>query len=302
MKKTIAFAILMMLFSCGKQAEKQTKKKQVKIPDNKLVVTTVNYPLYYFADRIGGDLLDLIYVIPENVDPAYWEPKEDDLKIYQESDLILDNGVGYAGWINKVSLPSSKIVNTTKSVKDELIKSSNKVSHSHGPEGEHEHDTFQIITWLNFKIALAQAEIIRDVFKQKLPEREKELEENFILLKNDLQALDEKMTKKALDLKPKNIIASHPVYQYLSKGYGLHIHSVHFDPDKYPSEKQWKILPKQMSVKRPNVMLWEGRPLEETAKKLKQFNIEIVVFETCANNPLNGDFLSVMNNNIDGLN
>ena len=37
----------------------------------KLVIYTVNYPLAYFAERIGGDLVAVHFPAPEDVDPAF---------------------------------------------------------------------------------------------------------------------------------------------------------------------------------------------------------------------------------------
>ena len=39
-----------------------------------LVVYTVNYPLAYFAERIGGEAVEVHFPAPPDEDPAYWEP------------------------------------------------------------------------------------------------------------------------------------------------------------------------------------------------------------------------------------
>jgi zinc transport system substrate-binding protein len=44
-------------------------------------------------------------------------------------------------------------------------------------------------------------------------------------------------------------------------------------------------------------MLWEGPPLEETARRLKSLGIESIVFDPCGNTPEEGDFLTVMDKN-----
>ena len=41
--------------------------------ENKLIVYTVNYPLYYFAERIGGEYIQVVLPAPPDVDPAFWE-------------------------------------------------------------------------------------------------------------------------------------------------------------------------------------------------------------------------------------
>jgi hypothetical protein len=42
--------------------------------EEKLTIYTVNYPLTYFAERIGGDLVSVVFPAPPDVDPAFWVP------------------------------------------------------------------------------------------------------------------------------------------------------------------------------------------------------------------------------------
>ena len=58
-----------------------------------LSVYTVNYPLQYLAERIGGDLVEVIFPAPDDVDPAYWAPSPEEIAGYQQADLILLNGM-----------------------------------------------------------------------------------------------------------------------------------------------------------------------------------------------------------------
>jgi zinc transport system substrate-binding protein len=76
----------------------------------------VNYPLKYFAERIGGDHVRVEFPAPADVDPAYWNPALAGISAFQKADLILLNGAGYAKWIAKVSLPRSKIVDKLKTL------------------------------------------------------------------------------------------------------------------------------------------------------------------------------------------
>ena len=64
---------------------------------------------------------------------------------------------GYAKWINKVSLPRSKLVNTSKKFTDRYIRTEGAVTHSHGPKGEHAHEDVAFTTWIDFNLAAKQA-------------------------------------------------------------------------------------------------------------------------------------------------
>ncbi len=297
MRKVILILLLAAVsFACGR---KTTDKKDAL--QGELSVITVNYPLYYFTDKIAGDLVNLQYIIPGDVDPAYWVPNEKELGIYQSADIIIVNGGNYAKWIENVSLPSRRIVNTAASFENELISLNNLTPHNHGPDGEHEHSGYAFTTWLNFKFALKQAESIRAILVNKLPNKTEQLNENFEVLKSELENLDREMSALGPQHRENNLLASHPVYQYLSEEYGLTLHSVHFESSEIPSEEQWETLIQLANDSRANLMLWEDSPLEEVGSKLLEADIQVVVFNPCGNRPDSGDFATVMKQNINNL-
>ena len=104
-----------------------------------------------------------------------------------------------------------------------------------------------------------------------------------------------------MELNEINTLGSHPVYQYLSKAYQLNMTSVHFEPKEFPTKKQWEELDNLFADKKVMFMLWEDNPSGETILELKKRNMESVIFNPCGNKPAEGDFLSVMNDNINNL-
>ena len=132
-----------------------------------LNVYVVNYPLKYFAERIGGDHVKVEFPVSADVDPAYWNPDLADISAYQKADLILLNGAGYAKWMAKVSLPRSKIVDTSRQFKDRYITTKEVMTHSHGAAGEHAHEDLAFTTWLDFELAARQAKAIAEAIWPK---------------------------------------------------------------------------------------------------------------------------------------
>ncbi len=131
----------------------------------------VNYPLAYFAERIGSDLIDLQFLPgTSDGDPAFWEPGDADVAAMQKADLILVNGATYAKWQEKVSLPESILVDTSKDFAGEFIKTESNVTHRHGMDGEHSHAGTAFTTWMDFQQAIWQAEAVRDALIELLPE------------------------------------------------------------------------------------------------------------------------------------
>ena len=298
MKKLLIpmIAFLFVLISC----ENRQSQQKEDTANKKLEVFAVNYPLFYFAERIGGEHIELLNVIPANVDPAYWVPMQS-LEEIQNTDLILANGANYAKWMERVSLPSSKIVNTTAAFSDKYIKIEEGTTHSHGAGGDHVHYGYAFTTWLDFEIAIGQAEAIKNALTAKRPQHKEIFNTNFIALKAELKQLDDMMLSVAEKFKDQNLFVSHPVYQYLGKAYDLQIISEHWEPGEMPTENQWSAFKHNLDLHPANLMLWEGEPSDELKVRLKDAKVTTVLFNPCSNQPVKGDFLSTMKQNISNL-
>ncbi|MFC1833948.1 metal ABC transporter substrate-binding protein [Thermodesulfobacteriota bacterium] len=266
-----------------------------------LTVYVVNYPLKYFAQRIAGDHAKLEFPCPDGEDPAYWVPNVSIISAYQKADLILLNGADYAKWINKVSLPRSKMVNTSIKFKDRYIKLEEAVTHSHGPEGQHEHRGIAFTTWLDFDLAAKQADAIFAAMVSKQPELKATFQENYVGLRKDLEALERGVQAVVAKAPSRPLIASHPVYQYLAARYGINVKSLHWEPDQVPGEEEWQQLKDLLKDHPARWMIWEGKPVQETLDKLKSLGIASVVFDPCSNAPSKGDFITVMRENVRNL-
>ena len=269
--------------------------------DSPLNIYVVNYPLKYFAERIGGPHVKVTLPVPADVDPVYWTPEIADIGAYQQADLILLNGAGYAKWVSTVSLPRSKTIDTSRGFKDKYITATETMTHSHGAKGEHAHEGLAFTTWLDLSLAARQAEAIVEALARKRPQRKDEFMANFLSLKNDLLTLDSRIKAMVSNRNTVPIIFSHPVYEYLAKGYGLNGRSVHWEPDQEPSPGQIVELNKLMQIHPAQWMIWEGPPITPAKEKLNAMGIQSAVFDPCGNVPPEGDFLSVMQRNVSNL-
>ncbi len=86
-----------------------------------LNVYVVNYPLKYFAERIGGDHVRVKFPVPADVDPANWNPDLADIAAYQQADLILLNGAGYAKWVPTSACRDQKLWTPPASLKTAIF-------------------------------------------------------------------------------------------------------------------------------------------------------------------------------------
>jgi zinc transport system substrate-binding protein len=265
-----------------------------------LVVFATSYPLAYFAERIGGDAVDVLFPVPAGVDPAHWNADPETIAQAQAADLLLRHGAGDPAWLDLASLHRERVLDTTADVREQLL-TRESVSHQHGPEGDHSHGELAGTTWLDPTLAGAQAEALTDALVARLPEHAASLRERLAELRGELIALDTALKRAATALGEVPLLFSHPVYGYLEARYALNGRSVSWEPDAVPSEAQWRALQALLAEHPARVMLWEATPLPEVALRLTRLGIESRVFAPCANRPLESDWLGVMRANLGAL-
>ncbi|MHC5024839.1 MAG: metal ABC transporter substrate-binding protein [Planctomycetota bacterium] len=261
----------------------------------------VNYPLEYLARRIAAGHVEIRFPAPADVDPAFWQPDDATVESYQQADLILLNGAGYAAWMRLASLPVSAQIDTSASFHDRYVEMDDVATHVHGPEGAHEHGIVAFTTWLDPTLAVEQARAITDAFNARWPAHRDDFERGYESLQQDLRSLDGQLEKVLAAHGDRPLLASHPVYQYLVRRYGLNVVSVHWEPDEVPNEAMWRELTRIIEAHPATIMLWEAAPIDETVTRLDALGIRPVVFDPCGKRPAAGDYLATMQANIDAL-
>ncbi len=270
------FTILMLLLAvCALPAQAEPTR----------TVAAVNAPLAYIASVLGGEAVEVVYPIPPDIDPAYWQPSAEEILRYQQADLILLNGAGYAGWTKTALLPRARLVDTTASVQDRLILAkADAITHKHGPEGDHTHDgAYAFTTWLDPDIATAQVAAVADAMAQRWPDMAPGMADRIESLDAELAALDAAFTQFFSDVAGREIFASHPVYQYLDRAYSGDILALHWEPDEDPGAPEWEALEQALDQDRDPLMLWENTPIAETRARAKALGIDITVLSPMAN-------------------
>ena len=293
------FALLAAVagFACSQQEEGEVAVPGAAEAAGPLSVYSVSYPLQYFAERIGGDLVQVRFPAPADIDPASWSPDPETVAAYQGADLILLNGAGYAQWVQRASLPRPRQVDTAAAFRERFIALERSVTHSHGPQGSHSHAGVAFTTWLDPTLAAEQARAVMEAFAKARPEHEAAFREGYEALAAELRDLDARLAAAAKGLVGAPLLFSHPVYQYFTRRYALNARSLHWEPEEAPSQRLWLELGELLAAHPARWMIWEGDPAPETAAKLRELGVDSLVYAPCANRPENGDFLAVMRRN-----
>ena len=267
----------------------------------KLTVYVVNYPLQFFAERIGGEHVNVVFPAPADVDPAYWMPDTPTIAAYQQADLILLNGAGYARWVNKATLPRFRMVITSAGFKEQYLETAEIPTHSHGSEGEHAHESLAFTTWIDFSFAAKQAKAIAKALSRKRTDLRHIFQKNYATLEKDLIALDITIKEVVSNNHARPLVVSHPVYDYFARRWGLNIRSLHWEPDDILTNEQMMELKSILKEHPAKWMIWEGEPVQTSVDKLKTLGIDSLVFDPCGNVPQQGDFLTIMRQNVENL-
>ncbi len=209
MKKKIISGILAvligsMLIGCGAKAENTTQK----INNDKLNITVSIYPLKEFAEKIGGDKVDVTCLVPDNMEPHDYEPKARDFEELTKSKAFIYNGFGMETWVDQVN---------------EIIKEKNViiVDSSNGIEARKEESAVDPHIWLSLKNAEIQCENIKKTLIQLDEKNRDYYEENYNKFKEELESLYDEYKPKFELLSKKNFITGHAAFGYLCRDFGL---------------------------------------------------------------------------------
>ena len=268
-----------------------------------VVLAAVNYPLTYFAERLAGDFATILFEVPPGEDPAFWEPSDEQVNAIQRADLIFLNGARYARWTASRTLPFESTVITSSAFENTLITVEGDLRHSHQPgEEEHSHAGTAATTWLDFKLASAQALESARALEEQYPVQKESIQRNLADLQRDLERLDLQMFAATEVLKDAPIIASHPIYQYWARAHGLEVHSLLWEPGMDLTEEALAAL-EALQDQHAGVQyfLWEAPPKAENIEILADLGLTSIVLSPCANRPENGDFLTVMQDNFENI-
>lgn len=294
----IAFVLTAGLAGCGSG---NTPDSETAAGALTPVVQVTNYPLAYFAERIGGELVAVEFRAPADGDPAFWQPAADDIAAMQSADLVLMNGATYEKWATAASLPASVMRSTSASFIDSYIATEGDV-HTHADGSSHSHGGIAFTTWIDFELARAQVRSVAEGIGGLVDEEDRgTVMARADALDQELQALDARLLQIAESIGDAPLVASHPVYQYFARRYGLRIEALMWEPETVPDDAAMADLAEIRADHAAAWMIWEGDPAPESVAKLDAIGVGSVVFAPSGNRPEVGDWMSVMNLNLDRL-
>lgn len=240
-------------------------------------IVTVNYALQVFTERLLGDTAEVVFPVPKGTDPSFWRPSIADISQIQSADLIVLNGAGFAAWIDRVSLPRARLVDSSAAIKDQFI-TTQSITHSHGEGGEHSHDATASYLWLDPTLAIAQSEAIAAALAARGIADPDAVTNRLATLRSDLEALDAMAQKALAEAQNTPMIATHPRYQYFARRYGLTIDALEWEAGAMPSTADLADLGARMAKSGASILIWEAEPPAEALEITAKLGLQNVIF------------------------
>ncbi|ALS79171.1 metal ABC transporter solute-binding protein, Zn/Mn family [Planococcus kocurii] len=265
MKKILLLiSIVLLLAACGKTSD---EAQSIDTDASKLQIYTTVYPLTYFTERIGGDLIDVQSIYPAGSNEHTFEPTQQEMIQLADADLMFSIGLGLEGFIDKAqkTLKNENVefVATAETMTEEDFEAvlghteEAHVEESASDDG-HDHGSTDPHVWMSPVLSEKLAESIKDSLITADPENAETYESNYTELVVELETLDRSFAALSERVTKDTFFVSHEAFGYLSEPYGFEQMAIAgLNSQDEPSQKE----------------------LTEIVDLAKEKNLEYIVFE-----------------------
>lgn len=173
-------------------------------PAGVLNVVVSIVPQQYFVERIGGERVDVMVMVPPGFSPATYEPKPEQLQTLSEADAYLRMRVPFEeAWMERIVSANQNMLIIDQAEGIERI----------GGKDPH--------IWLSPPLVEVQAQTIYAGLVELAPDHEAEYATNLETFLADLDELDADIQETLSHLANRKFMVFHPAWAYFARDYGL---------------------------------------------------------------------------------
>lgn len=270
--------------------------------DGQIKVMASFYPMYDFAQKVGGDKVEVKDMVPAGTEPHDWEPAATDIRNLEDADVFVYNGADLEHWAEDVldTLENQDLVVSEASDGVELLDGGE--DHAHGDNGKDPH------VWLDPMRAKQEMANIKDAFVKADPENKDYYEANYEKYAGEFDELDQEFRDGLKDTKSRDIIVAHEAFGYLCNAYDLTQLAIEgLTPDSEPDPAKMQEVIEYAKKYDIHTIFFEELASPKVAKTVAK-EVDAV---TAVLNPIEGlseedieageDYFSVMRKNLEAL-
>jgi zinc transport system substrate-binding protein len=306
MKNRIAtlIAASLILAACSSTQETATPQETTEVATEKIQIVAGFYPLAYAAEGIAGDLAEVVSLAGPGVEPHDLELTPGDVAKINDADLVvyIPEFIPALDAVVK-TLDQSKVINATQGIS--LISGysdSHEGEEAHSEEeGHSDESATDPHIWLN----PSNMVLIGNSIAQALSAltSDSAINENRSSFENALTTLASDYTAKLANCSIKALVVSHEAFGYIASAYGFEQVGISgLSPEAEPSPARLAEVAKIAKAENATTIYYESLVDPKVAKTLAdELKITAVMLDPLESPPASGDYLSVMQQNLDTL-
>jgi len=187
-------------------------------------VITTNAVLADFVSEVGGTHVRVEALVPVGADLHAFEPTPAQIRSLHDADVVIINGLGLEGWINKVIENSGyqgAVVEASRGVQPLAI----EAEHA---DGDHQHEVLDPHAWMDVTHAIEYVRNIKDALAEIDPAHAEDYAAWADLYIAQLRVLDSWIKRQVsrMAIGQRVLIMDHDAFRYFAKAYGFETRSL----------------------------------------------------------------------------
>jgi len=184
-----------------------------------LPVVVTFYPLQEFAQRVGGDRIQVRTLVPPGAEPHDYEPRPQDITALHAARVVIYNGAGLETWLEKLrpELPARGII---VNASDGLPLAKGIDEQEGGAQGEPP-ARFDPHVWLDPQLAARMVTNVAGGLQEADPQGSESYQARASSLREQLLTLHNEFAARLRSCRQKEFITTHAAFGYLARRYGL---------------------------------------------------------------------------------
>lgn len=215
-----------------------------------------------FVRVVGGDRIALVTLVGPDIDAHDFQPRPSDAKTVGAAKLIIANGLGFEGWLDKLVKAAGykgRVCHAAEKISATIPgKSGHGHAHGHSHAGKQAADPH---AWQDVANVLIYIDQIRDCLISVDPAGATLYQANTAAYRGELEALDAEIRAAlaAIPAAQRRAITSHDAFQYFARAYGVQfIAAAGVSSEAQPSAAQVAKLISQMKKEKLKALFVEN--------------------------------------------
>ena len=184
-------------------------------------------PIQTLTQMIGGEQVDVRSLVGRGYSPATYDPTPQQVAALAQADLYLRIGVPFENaWMARIKAanPAMPLVDLREGLHLRELE-----AHDHGHHDEHAHDSFDPHLWTSPRESRLIAQNILQALLQLAPQQRALFESRHAQLDQQLQALDDELSRLLTPLHGRSFLVFHPAWGYFAERYHLRQIAIEFE-------------------------------------------------------------------------